>query len=92
MSITSTVCRAKLQDANEEIHMAKQLIKQIFGVPSLETASRIDDADNVAKAEAASYRLAARMRELEAQFEAKASELRAAFLTELAAISGVDAE
>jgi hypothetical protein len=46
--------------------MAKQLIKQIFGVPSLETASRIDDADNVAKAEAAHYRLSARMRELEA--------------------------
>jgi len=72
--------------------MAKQLIKQIFGVPSLETANRIDDADNVAKAEAASYRLAARMRELEAQFETKASELRAAFLAEIAAITAPDAE
>jgi hypothetical protein len=72
--------------------MAKSLIKQIFGVPSLETASRIDDADNVAKAEAAHYRLTARMRELEAQFEAKASELRAAFLAELATISGAEAE
>jgi len=69
------------------IRMAKQLIKQIFGVPSLETASRIDDADNVAKAEAAHYRLQARMRELEAQFETKASELRAAFLAEIAAIT-----
>jgi len=33
--------------------MSKQLIKQVFGVPSLETASRMDDADSVAKAEAA---------------------------------------
>jgi len=64
----------------------------IFGVPSLETARRIDDADSVAKAEAASYRLTARMRELEQQFEAKASELRAAFLAELGVIFGaVDA-
>jgi hypothetical protein len=72
--------------------MSKQLIKQVFGVPSLETASRIDDADSVAKAEAAHYRLTARMRELEQQFEAKASELRAAFLAELAAIGTIEAD
>jgi hypothetical protein len=66
--------------------MNKQLTKQIFGVPSLETAARIDDNDKVASLHAANYRLNARMRELEVQFEAKASEVRAAFLAEVAAI------
>ena len=58
----------------------------IFGVPSLETARRIDDEDKVAAIHAAHYRLTARMRELQSQFEAKASELRAAFLAEIAEI------
>ena len=50
------------------------------------TASRIDDSDAANAACAAHFRFKSRMRELEAQFEAKASELRAAFLAELAAI------
>jgi hypothetical protein len=58
--------------------MSKALQKQIFGVPSLETASRIDDSDATNAACAAPFRFNSRMRELEAQFEAKASELRAA--------------
>ena len=66
--------------------MSKALQKQIFGVSSLETASRIDDSDATNAACGASYRFNARMRELETQFEAKASELRSAFLTELAAL------
>jgi hypothetical protein len=53
--------------------MAKAIQKQIFGVPSLETARRIDDVDQVEAITAADYRLCARMRELETQFEAKAS-------------------
>jgi hypothetical protein len=57
-----------------------------FGIPSLQTASRIDDSDATNAATAAAYRFNARMRELEAQFEQKASELRAAFLAELAAL------
>ena len=65
--------------------MNRQLSKQTFGMPSLETASRIDDSDATNAACAAHFRFTARMRELEAQFEAKASELRAAFLAELAA-------
>jgi hypothetical protein len=48
--------------------------------------------DGVAKAEAAHYRLTARMRELEQQFEAKASELRAAYLRELGVIFGAEDE
>ena len=60
----------------------------IFGAPSLETARAIDDSDKVAAAQAAHYRLERRIAELEAQFEAKASELRAAFVAELTAICG----
>jgi hypothetical protein len=66
--------------------MTRQLSKQIFGALSTETASRIDDSDATNAACAASYRFNARMRELETQFEAKASELRSAFLAELAAL------
>jgi hypothetical protein len=44
----------------------------------------------VAAFTAAHFRLAARMRELEAQFEAKACELRAAFLAEAVKIQGGD--
>jgi hypothetical protein len=51
-------------------------------MPSAETASRIDDSEAANAACAAHFRFTARMRELEAQFEAKASELRAAFLAE----------
>jgi hypothetical protein len=70
----------------EDEPVTKQLSKQIFGTPSCETVSRIDDSDATNAACAASYRFNASMRELEAQFEAKASELRAAFLAELAAL------
>jgi hypothetical protein len=70
----------------EDEPMTRQLSKQVFGVPSLETASRIDDSDATNAACGAHYRFQARMRELEAQFETKASELRAAFLAELAAL------
>ena len=68
--------------------MSKALQKQIFGTPSLETAQSIDDVDMVEAMQAAHYRLCARMRELETQFEAKASELRAAFLAEIQQIQG----
>jgi hypothetical protein len=52
-----------------------QITKQIFGVPSLETASRIDTHDQACRAQAAAYRCTTRLHELEAQFEAKASEI-----------------
>ena len=69
----------------------KTLTKPVFGVPSLETASRIDDSDKIEGLRAAHYRFSARMRELEAQFEAKASELRAAYLREVAEIQSDEA-
>jgi hypothetical protein len=55
-------------------------------MPSAETASRIDDSEAANADCAAHFRFTARIRELEAQFEAKASELRAAFLAEPAAL------
>jgi len=70
--------------------MAKSLTKQLFGVPSLETARRIDDSDKVEALQASHYRLTARMRELEEQFEAKASDLRTAFLAEVLEIHGAE--
>jgi hypothetical protein len=57
-----------------------------FGVPSLEVSSRIANEDSVRALQASHYRLTARMRELESQFEAKASESRQAFLDESARI------
>jgi hypothetical protein len=73
--------------------MSKQLSKQqIFGVPSLAVASAIDDSDKVSAFQAAHYRLGSRMRELEQQFEVKASELRAAFVAEVEGIAGGEGE
>jgi hypothetical protein len=39
------------------------LTKQAFGVPSIETASRIDNSDRVSALHAAGYRYDARLRE-----------------------------
>ncbi len=61
----------------------QQLAKQLFGVPSLETVSRIADSDAVAQAEAAHYRFSTKMRGLELQYEIEASKLRSEFLQEL---------
>lgn len=66
--------------------MVKSLTKQIWGVPSIEVATRIDNSDKVQALGAAAYRYSARLRELEHQFEAKASELREAYLGEVAEI------
>jgi hypothetical protein len=60
-------------------------------MPSIQTAGRIDDSDKVSAFAAAHYRCAARMRELEEQFEVKASEIRAAFIAEAAEIIGQEA-
>jgi hypothetical protein len=60
----------------------------ISGVPSLETARAIDDSDKAVGLQAAHYRLYPRMRELEQQFDAKASELRAVFVAECGEIIG----
>jgi hypothetical protein len=57
-----------------------------FGVPSLEVSNRIANEDSTRALQAAHYRLTSRMRELELQFEQKASELRQAFLDESAKI------
>jgi hypothetical protein len=67
-----------------------QVAKAIFGVPSLETSSRIDTNDQTCRARAAHYRMEARLRQLEAEYEAKASEIRSAFVAELAEIVGLE--
>ena len=69
----------------------RSVTKQIFGVPSLQTASAIDDNDRVNGLQAAHYRCTARMRELEQMFEVKASEIRAAFVAECADIVSAEA-
>jgi hypothetical protein len=63
-----------------------------FGVPSLEVSNRIANEESVRALQASHYRLSARMRELELQFESKASELRQAFLDESAKILSPEEE
>ena len=60
----------------------------IFGVPSLETARAIDDSDKAAGSASRALSALPRMRELEQQFDAKASELGAAFVAECGEIIG----
>ena len=64
----------------------KQNVAKSFGIPSLETAERIANSDATHDVQAATYRFNARMRELEQQFEIKASEIRAAFVAEVAQV------
>jgi hypothetical protein len=78
----------KWQLRHREIHMGKQLTKQVFGVPSAEIIGMIDTSDKVQALRAAGYRYETRLSELERQFEAKASELRGAYLGEVAEING----
>jgi hypothetical protein len=68
-----------------EVHMHKQVTKanNIFWAPGLDVARSISDSDVAAAIQAAEYRFSASMRSLEAAFEQKASELRAAFLKEV---------
>lgn len=66
--------------------MTRTLTKPVFGIPSAEVTDRIGASDKVAMARAANFRFESKMRELELQFEAKASALRDAFLNELAGI------
>jgi hypothetical protein len=66
--------------------MNKHLTPKAFGVPSAETANRIDASDRVSALHAASYRYDARVREIELQFDAKIAEIRQAYLDEVATI------
>ena len=72
--------------------MAKSLVRQIFGMPSAEVVSRIEASDRSSAASAAHYRFTARMRSLEAQFEAEASKLRNEYIAELGEIQFEAAE
>jgi hypothetical protein len=72
--------------------MNKHLTPKAFGVPSLETARRVDDHDKCSALHAAAFRYDARLMELEQQFATKAAELRAAYLSEVATIQSDEAE
>jgi hypothetical protein len=72
--------------------MARQVSKpNIFWAPSLETARKIDDEDTVQSIEAARYRFAASMTDLERCYDEQASRLRAAFVAEVAALYQTEA-
>jgi hypothetical protein len=67
--------------------MSKQVSKpDIFWRPSLEVAMRVDDSDTINAIEAARYRFAASMADLERCYDEEASRLRAAFVAEVAAL------
>jgi hypothetical protein len=72
--------------------MAKQLTKSGFGVPSIALSCRIDDSDRMSALDAAHYRVAARLRELECEFEVKAAEIRKSYLAEVDVIQSGGAE
>jgi hypothetical protein len=74
--------------------MNKNVTKpQIFWAPDLTTARKIDDGDTVTAIEAARYRFAASMADLERHYDAEASKLRAAFVEEVARLyQGSEAE
>lgn len=86
---TSVMLIARLtfrQAKMETTHMAKQLSK--VRIPSLRVADQIDVSDMCSALGAAQYRFRALMRELEREFDEKASELRDAYLIECAAVQG----
>jgi hypothetical protein len=67
--------------------MNRQVSKpQIFWAPALDTARKIDDSDTVTAIEGARYRFQACMADLERSYDAEASKLRAAFVSEVAAL------
>jgi len=67
--------------------MAKSMARhEIFWQPDLATARKIDDEDTVSQIEAARYRFAASLADLERAYDGEASRLRAAFVAEVAAL------
>ena len=58
----------------------------IFWKPVLDTVRKIDDQDVVKSIEAARYRFAASLADLERHYDEQASRLRAAFVAEVAAL------
>src|ERR1700731_4845229 len=71
---------AQRTKSREQNNMTRQVSKpNIFWAPSLETARKIDDEDTVKSIEAARYRFAASLANLERCYDEQASKLRAAF-------------
>jgi hypothetical protein len=63
--------------------MAKSLTRQTFGVPSQGVLELIETSDRVARLSEAGSAYETKVRELEHQFEVKASDLREEYLAEV---------
>ena len=62
----------------------RTIVKQTFGVPSLEVARRIDAQDSALAVQAAVYRAETKLAELRGLYETECSRVRTAMLTEIA--------
>ena len=71
--------------------MANSLITQTFGVPSQSVLGLIEISDKVARLSEAGCAFETKRRELEHQFEVKASELREEYLAALLEIHASEA-
>jgi len=65
--------------------MLKSVAKQTY-VPSTEIVGRISASDKVSAVKSAMFSYETKVRELETEFEMKASDLRSSYLAELAKI------
>jgi hypothetical protein len=69
-------CRLQEAEASRSKNMAKSLTRQTFGVPSQGVLELIETSDRVARLSEAASAYETKVRELEHQFEVKASDLR----------------
>jgi hypothetical protein len=65
-------------------------MKQVSKTVIIDTETRIDVSDQTNRARAAQYRCDQRLRALDSEYETKASEIRSAYIAELAEICGLE--
>jgi hypothetical protein len=68
--------------------MAKQLSKQVFGVPSTTVIETTEAEMTASQIQSATFKHQQLIADLERQFQAKAAELRQAYLDEVRGIYG----
>ena len=71
--------------------MAKSLTRQTFGDPSHRVLELNETSDQIARLSEAGYAYKTKLRELEHQFEVKASELREEYIAEVLEIHAAEA-
>jgi hypothetical protein len=69
-------------------NMNRQVSKSVFGVPSLETARKIDDDDKVNMLSSASYEYEASARDLALAYEAQLEKLSRRYLDRVISTHG----